>query len=53
MPLLRDLVVCGVHRYAESAAAINGSPSKHAVGALHNYPAFTTSLNIAISLSGT
>ena len=35
--LLRDLIVCGVHYYAESAATINDSPPKHAVGALHNH----------------
>jgi hypothetical protein len=51
--LLVDSIVCGVHYYAESAAASVGSPPKHAFGALHNYRAFPTSLNIAISLSGT
>jgi hypothetical protein len=51
--LLGKPVVCGANYYAESAAVSIDAPPKHAVGALHNYRAFPTSLNIAISLSGT
>jgi hypothetical protein len=52
-PRLFEAVVCGANYYAESAAVSIDAPPKHAVGALHNYRAFPTSLNIAISLSGT
>ena len=53
MALPRDRVVCGAHCYAESTAVIGGPPPKHAVIALHNYQAFPTSLNTAISLPDT
>ena len=48
-----DAVVCGAYRYAELAAPISGCRRIQAVDALHNYTGRPTSLNIAISLSGT
>ena len=51
--LLHDLVVCGAYCYAESAVPIGDRRRKFAVDALHNYTGRRTSLNIAISLSGT
>ena len=48
-----DPVVCGAQDYAELAAPFDGSRRLRVVAALHNYAGRLTSLNIAISLSGT
>ncbi len=50
---LRNAVVCGAQDYAELAAPFDGSRRLRVVAALHNYAGRLTSLNIAISLSGT
>ena len=48
-----DAVVCGAQDYAELAAPVDGSRRLWVIAALHNYTGRPTSLNIAISLSGT